>query len=74
MRAPTVPTKLQRLAEQAAHDPGRVCTSLAHLSDADLLREASRRTSKSSAAGVDGVTAKQEAAHREETLPDLHER
>lgn len=49
-------------------------TTLAHLIDEDFLREAYRRTSKSSAAGIDGVTAKQYAAHLEENLRDLHER
>ena len=59
LRSPTVTTKLQHLAEQAARDPQRVFTTLAHLIDEDVLREAYRRTSKSSAAGIDGVTAQQ---------------
>ena len=74
LRSPTVTTKLQRLAEQAARDPERVCTTLAHLIDEDFLREAYRRTSKSSAAGIDGVTAQQYAEHLEENLRDLHDR
>jgi RNA-directed DNA polymerase len=73
-RSPTVTTKLQRLAEQAAHDPQRVFTTLAHLSDEDFLREAYRQTRKSSAAGSDGVTAPQYATHLEENLRDLHDR
>ena len=62
------------MAAQAAHDPARVWTTLAHLIDEDWLREASRRTRKSSAAGIAGVTAQQYAAHLEETLRALHER
>ena len=74
MRSPTVTTKLQHLAEHAAHDPERVFTTLAPLLDADFLREAYRQTSKSSAPGIDGVTAKRYAEHRDENLRDLHER
>src|SRR6266446_9432913 len=74
LRSPTVTTKLQRLAEQAARDPKRVFTTLAHLIDEDFLREAYRQTSKSSAAGIDGVTATQYAEHLEENLRDLHDR
>jgi RNA-directed DNA polymerase len=74
LRSPTVTTKLQRLAEQAQRDPKRVFTNLAHLIDEDFLREAYRRTRKSSAAGIDGVTAKQYAEHLDENLHDLHER
>jgi RNA-directed DNA polymerase len=51
-----------------------VFTTLAHLIDEDFLREAYRHTSKSSAAGIDGVTAQMYAEHLEENLRDLHER
>ena len=74
VRSPTVTPKLQRLAAQAAHDPDRVCTTLAHLIDTDFLREASHHTSTSSAAGIDGVTAQQYAEHLDENVRDLHER
>jgi RNA-directed DNA polymerase len=74
LRSPTVTPKLQRLAAQAARDPQRVFTTLAHLIDEDFLREAYRHTSKTSAAGIDGVTAKQYAEHLDENLHDLHER
>jgi RNA-directed DNA polymerase len=74
LRSPTVTTKLQRLAEQAKRDPERVFTNLAHLIDEDFLREAYRRTRKSSAAGIDGVTAKLYAEHLDENLHDLHDR
>ena len=74
LRSPTVTPKLQRLAAQAARDPERVFTTLAHLIDEDFLHEAYRHTSKSSAAGIDGVTAKTYAEHLDENLRDLHER
>jgi hypothetical protein len=71
LRAPTVTPKPQRIAAQAARDPDRVLTTLAHLIDEDLLREAYRRTSKSSAVGIDGVTAHIYAEHLDENLRDL---
>jgi len=74
LRSPTVTTTLQQIAEQAAHEANRGFTTLAHLIDEDFLREAYRQTSKSSAAGIDGVTAKQYAEHLDENLRDLHER
>ena len=74
MRSPTVTPKLQRLAAQAARDPERVFTTLAHLIDEDWLHEAYRHTSKSSAAGIDGVTAKMYAEYLDDNLRDLHER
>jgi len=74
VRSPTVTTKLQQIAEQAARDPARVFWTLAHLIDEDFLREAYRHTSKASAAGIDGVTAKQYAEHLDANLRDLHER
>jgi group II intron reverse transcriptase/maturase len=74
LRSPTVTPKLQRIAAQAARDPDRVFTTLAHLIDEDFLREAYRQTSKSSAAGIDGVTAQVYAEHLDESLRDLHER
>jgi retron-type reverse transcriptase len=74
LRAPTVTPKLQRLAAQAARDSARVFTPLASLLDEDCLREAYRHTSKSSAPGIDGVTAAAYAAHLDENLRDLHER
>ena len=74
MSSPTVSTKLQQIAEQARRYPSRVFTTLAHHIDVDFLREAYRRTRKSSAPGVDGVTAKQYAENLESNLLSLHER
>jgi hypothetical protein len=39
VRSPTVTPKLQRIAAQAARDPDRVFTTLAHLIDEDFLRD-----------------------------------
>lgn len=69
-----VSTRLQRIAEQAKVRPKMVFTTLAHLIDAELLREAYRRTRKDSSPGVDGVTAKQYGANLEANLSNLHER
>ena len=62
------------MRHQAACDPDTAFTTLAHLIDEDFLREAYRRTSKSSAAGIDWVTAQQYAEHLDDNLHDLHER
>jgi len=62
------------MAAQAARDPARVFPTLAHLIDEDFLREAYRHTSKTSAAGIDGVTAPLYAAPLDENLRDWHER
>jgi RNA-directed DNA polymerase len=74
LRSPTVTPKRQRMAAQAARDPHGVCTTLAHLIDEDLLREAYRHTSKSSVAGIDGGTAQSYAEHLDDNLHDLQER
>jgi RNA-directed DNA polymerase len=74
LRAPTVTPKRQRLAAQAAPDPDRVFTTLAHLIAADCLREADRQTSQASAAGIAGGTAQASAEPLDEHLRDLHDR
>jgi retron-type reverse transcriptase len=51
-----------------------VFTTLAHLMDVEFLREAYRLTRKDSAAGIDGVTAREYAESLEENLRSLHER
>jgi group II intron reverse transcriptase/maturase len=70
----TVSTTLQRIAEQAIQYPETQFTTLAHLIDQDLLREAYWRTRKNSAPGCDGVTAAEYAENLEGNLRDLHER
>jgi RNA-directed DNA polymerase len=67
----TVSTKLERIATLAKQAPGMAFTTLAHHIDVDWLREAYRRTRKSGAAGVDGVTAEQYAGNLESNLQEL---
>jgi len=74
VRSPTVTPQLQRSAAQAARDPDWVLTTLAHLSDEDLLREAYRHTRQSSAPGIEGVTAQRSADHLDANLHDVHAR
>ena len=66
--------KLQKIAQQAKRYPAMVLNNVFHLIDYECLREASRQTCKSSAPGVDKVTAAQYAANLDENLRDLHER
>jgi len=72
--SPTVSMKLQRIAEQAQRYPEMVFNNVFHLIDCEFLREAYRQTRKSSAPGVDQVTAKQYAENLEANLQDLHGR
>jgi group II intron reverse transcriptase/maturase len=74
MRSPTVSTKLQRIARQAVDYPEDVFTNLAYLIDEDFLRAAYHQTCKTSAPGIDRVTAQEYAAHLEENLCDLYDR
>ncbi len=73
-RSPTISTRLQQIAQQAVRYPRMVFETLAHLMDVEFLREAYRLTRKDSAAGVDGVTAREYAENLEENLRSLHER
>ena len=73
LRSPTVYTKLQQLAKQAVQHPDRVFTTVAHLVDVDMLREAFYRTADK-APGVDKVTKKAYERDLETNLADLHER
>ncbi len=66
--------KLQRIAKQAQRYPEMVFDIVFHVIDRDFLREAYRLTRKSSAPGVDTVTAQQYAENLDENLRDLHER
>ena len=59
---------------QAIDHPERVFTTLAHLIDVELLREAYRLTRKSGAPGVDGVTAREYAENLDDNLRALHQR
>ena len=64
-------TKLQRIAEKARDEPGLVFTSIGHLIDGDLLREAVRLTRKDGAVGVDGRSADEFVAKLDENLEAL---
>ena len=72
--SPTVSMTLQRIAEQAKRYPAMVCNNVFHLIDWDFLLEAYHQTQKSSAPGMDHVTAKQYAENLAENLQDLYER
>jgi len=66
--------KLQRSAQQAKPYPAMVCNNVFHLIDGEFRREAYPQTHKSSAPGMDQVTAKQYAENLDENLRELHER
>ena len=67
----TVSTKQERIAALAKQSPEMAFTSLAYLMDIDWLNEAYRRTRKSGAAGVDGVTAEEYEQDLEGNLQSL---
>src|SRR5919197_1795809 len=72
--SPTVSMKLQSIAQQARGYPAMVFNNVFHLIDREFLREASHQTQKSSAPGMDHVTAQQYAECLDENLRALHER
>ena len=69
-----VSTELQRIAELARKTPETAFTSIHHLVDLALLREAYRLTRKGGAVGVDGQTAAAYAENLEGNLQDLLDR
>jgi group II intron reverse transcriptase/maturase len=69
-----ISTKLEQVAKLAKEAPGMAFTTLAHHIDVEWLREAYRRTRKDGAAGVDGQTADEYAAHLEDNLRSLLDR
>jgi RNA-directed DNA polymerase len=69
-----VSTELQRIAELARKAPETAFTSIHHLVDPALLREAYRLTRKDGAVGVDGRTAAAYAENLEGNLRDLLDR
>ena len=73
-RSQPISTQIQEIAKQAIEYPEMVFTTLAHRIDVEWLREAYRQTNKSSAAGIDGITAAAYAANLDENLQDLHRR
>lgn len=72
--SPTVSRKLQSIAEQAKRSPEMGCNNVLHWIDRECLLEAYRQTRKSSAPGVDQVTATPYAENLADTLGALHER
>jgi RNA-directed DNA polymerase len=66
--------KLQKIAQQAPRYPEMVFHTVFHLIDREFLLEAYHQTQKSSAPGVDHVTAQQYTERLDENLRDLHER
>ncbi len=73
-RSQIISTQIQEIAEQANEYPEMVFTTLAHRMDVEWLRAAYRQTNKSSAAGIDGITAAAYAANLAENLQELHQR
>lgn len=73
-RSQPISTQIQEIAKQAIEYPEMVFTTLAHRIDVEWLREAYRQTNKSSAAGIDGITAAEYAANLDENLRNLHQR
>jgi RNA-directed DNA polymerase len=69
-----ISTKQEKIAELARQEPKLVLTTLAHHIDVAWLHEAYRRTRKTGAAGVDGVSSAQYEAHLEANLESLLER
>jgi len=67
-------TKLAQIADLARKHPDRVFSSLHHVIDVALLRDAYRLTRKDAAAGVDGQSAEQYSRDLEKSLDSLHER
>ena len=67
----SVSTKLQRVAKLSREAPEMVWTTLAHLIDIELLKEAYRLTRKNGAVGVDGQTAQEYAENLEDNLKSL---
>jgi RNA-directed DNA polymerase len=66
--------KLQSIAPQARGSPAMVRNTVLHVIDRECVREASHQTQKSSAPGMDHVTAQQYAERLDEHLQALHER
>ena len=69
-----ISTRRRRIAELARQSPQAAFTTLAHHIDIDWMHEAYRRTRKDGAVGVDGQTAKDNAADLEGNLRSLLDR
>jgi len=73
-RGEPVETKLHRIARKARNEPRFKFTSLFHLMNEELLRGCFTRLRGDAAAGIDGTTKAEYAAHLEEHLAGLVER
>ena len=71
---PTISPKLERIAELAKADSELQFTSIAHLLNVEMLREAFRLLRKDAASGVSGITAREYAENLEANLEYLHDR
>lgn len=69
-----ISTRQEKIAKLAKQEPKLVLTTLAHHIDEAWLREAYRRTRKSGAAGIDGVTSSEYEANFVENLKSLLDR
>ena len=74
LNLPTISPKLERIAELAKADSELQFTSIVHLVNVEMLREAFRLLRKDAASGVSGETAYEYADNLEENLEDLHDR
>ena len=71
---PTISPQLERIAELAKADSELRFTSIAHLLNVEMLREAFRLLRKDAASGISGTTARDYAERLEENLEELHGR
>ena len=71
---PTISPKLKQIAELAKENSELQFTSIAHMIDVELLRDAFRLLRKDAASGISGKTAYDYAEHLEENLVNLHDR
>ena len=67
-------TKLNRVSEIARQDPKVKFTSLAHLLDAECLKESYRELNRYAASGIDRVSYAEYGKNRDENIVDLVER
>ena len=67
-------TKLNRLSEIAGQDPRVKFTSLAHLLDAECLKESYRELNRHAASGIDRISYVEYGKHLDENIADLVER
>lgn len=74
MSAPTVSTRLARIAEQSKREPARVFTTLAHHLDEAFLTEALHQLRKAAAAGMDEMTVAEYSQNLKENRADLPQR